>query len=84
MPDPELAKEASGACQVLVDALMAQQKEGLVCPDDPLQLARFIWALVHGIAMLAIDGRLRHQGADAEDVARFAIDRVRSGISAVA
>ena len=84
LPDPELAKEASGAFQVLVDAIVAQQKEGLVRRDDPLQLARFIWALVHGIAMLAIDGRLHHQGADAEALARFAVDRVRSGISAVA
>ena len=66
--DPELGKEASGAFQVLVDALVAQQQSGLVRRDDPLQLAQFIWSLVHGIAMLAIDGRLKPQNADVEEV----------------
>src|SRR5919106_1538347 len=61
--DPELAQEASGAFQVLVDALATLQHSGVVRGDDLLQLARFIWALVHGIAMLAIDGELEHQGA---------------------
>ena len=46
--------------------------------DDPLQLARFIWALVHGIAMLAIDGLLGAE-ADPETFARFAIASVRTG-----
>jgi AcrR family transcriptional regulator len=82
--DPELSEEAAGAFQVLVDALVAQQQGGLVRQDDPLQLARFIWALVHGIAMLAIDGRLRHQNADPDELTRYAVDRVRTGISALA
>ena len=81
-PDPELAREASGAFQVLVDALVAQQEAGLVRMDDPLQLARLIWALVHGIAMLAIDGHLQHGEADAESLSAFAIERIRTGISA--
>ena len=80
--DPELSKEASGAFQALVDALIAQQEVGLVRRDDPLQLATFIWALVHGVAMLAIDGRLRHQKADSEELTRYAVDRVRTGIAA--
>jgi AcrR family transcriptional regulator len=82
-PDPELAKEASGAFQVLVDAIVTLQKERFVRPDDPLQLAYFIWALVHGIAMLAVDGHLSHQGADAQVIARFAVERVVLGIGAV-
>ena len=80
-PDPELAEEAAGAFQVLVDSLVAQQQAGLVRKDDPLQLARFIWALVHGIAMLAIDGHFQHEGADAETLSAFAVDRVRTGIA---
>jgi AcrR family transcriptional regulator len=83
-PDPALAEEASGAFQVLVDALVAQQQAGLVRKDDPLQLARFIWALVHGIAMLAIDGHFQHEGADVEALSAFAVERVRTGIAAVA
>jgi hypothetical protein len=48
--------------------------------DEPSQLARFIWAIVHGVAMLAIDGQLQRQDADAEDLIRYAADRIRSGI----
>jgi AcrR family transcriptional regulator len=80
--DPELAAEAAGAFQALVDAIVARQQAGEVRADDPLPLARYIWALVHGIAMLAIDGQLQHQGAAADDVARFALERLRSGIEA--
>ena len=47
-------------------------------PDDPQQLARFVWALVHGVAMLIIDGLLG--GADADTFARFASRSVRTGV----
>ena len=80
-PDPELSEEAGNAFQVLVDAIVAQQQTGLMRPDDPLQLARFIWSLVHGIAMLAIDGHLQHQHAEAEALSAFAFERVRSGVA---
>src|SRR6185436_4320310 len=54
--DPELVQEAEGAFQALVEALVAQQREGLARRDDPVMLARFVWSVVHGIAMLTIDG----------------------------
>ena len=78
--DPGLREEGGAAFQVLVDALVAQQQTGLVRGDEPSQLARFIWAIVHGVAMLAIDGQLQRQDADAEDLIRYAADRIRSGI----
>ena len=53
--DAELVQEAAAAFQVLVDSLVEQQQAGLVRKDDPLMLARFVWSLVHGISMLAID-----------------------------
>ena len=56
--DPELVQEAEGAFQALVDALVAQQREGLARRDDPVLLARFVWSVVHGVAMLTIDGQL--------------------------
>ena len=56
--DPELVREGSGAFQALVDAIVSLQKEGLMRPDDPVLSARSIWALVHGVAMLIIDGQL--------------------------
>jgi AcrR family transcriptional regulator len=80
--DPALAHEAGGAFQALVDAIVELQRSGAVRGDDALQLARFIWSVVHGVAMLAIDGQLERQGANVGEVARFAIERVRTGIAA--
>jgi AcrR family transcriptional regulator len=81
--DPQLAQEASGAFQVLVDAIIAQQRQGLVRQDDPQQLAQFIWAVVHGVAMLVIDGQLKDK-PQAEEVARYAMERIHNGIAATA
>ena len=78
--DDEFVKEATSAFQVLVDALVEQQRAGLVRQDDPLLLARMIWALVHGIAMLVIDGQLRGADEKGEVLNRYAIDRIRDAI----
>jgi AcrR family transcriptional regulator len=80
--DAEFVQEAQAAFQVLVDALIEQQAAGMVRRDDPLLLARFIWSVVHGIAMLVIDGQLR--GADDRGGAleHYAMDRIRAAISA--
>jgi len=81
--DPELQADAAAAFSVLVDALVALQRAGVVRRDDPRHLAEFIWAIVHGIAMLAIDGQL---GADAEvsrapdTLVRLALRRMHTGI----
>jgi len=79
--DTALKQEAAGAFQALVDAIVALQQQGLMRADDPLQLARFIWALVHGIAMLVIDGQSHGPAIDPEALTRFAVRRVHDGIS---
>ena len=80
--DEGFMHEAQGAFQVLVDALVAQQKTGLVRRgDDPQLLARFVWSVVHGIAMLAIDGQLPDD-ARGEALNAFATARIRQAISA--
>lgn len=76
-PQSDLAREGAGAFHVLVNAIVSQQQLGRVRPDNPLQLAQYIWATVHGIAMLAIDGQLKQP---AEEAIRFANQRLRSGI----
>jgi AcrR family transcriptional regulator len=77
--DDALVAEAAGAFQVLVDSLIEQQRRGLIRHEDPVSLGRFIWALVHGIAMLAIDGQLGDDGAAAA-LADFAVTHVYPGI----
>jgi AcrR family transcriptional regulator len=79
--DADFVAEATAAFQVLVDSLVEQQQAGLVRRDDPVILARMIWALVHGIAMLAIDGQLRGDDPDGAALNRYAIARIRGAIS---
>ena len=79
--DTELIEEGARAFLALLNALIAQQQQGLVRQDEPEQLAHFIWSLVHGIAMLAIDGAFR-KGTDVEALTRFALERSRTGIAA--
>jgi AcrR family transcriptional regulator len=77
----ELATEGEGAFQALVDALTALQKAGLVRGDDTVTMASFVWSVVHGVAMLGIDGQLR-KAVGVEGLTRYAIERLWSGIRA--
>jgi AcrR family transcriptional regulator len=79
--DTELTEEGTGAFQALVAALVEQQALGLVRREDPQTQANFVWALVHGIAMLAIDGSFTHQGADIPALTRYAVARMQTGIA---
>jgi AcrR family transcriptional regulator len=80
--DPELIEEAKAAFQALVDALVEQQREGHVRADDPLMLARFVWSVTHGVAMLVIDGQLRESDESGTVLTRYAADRIRAAIAA--
>ena len=80
--DPDLAVEGAAAFQTLVDAIVWQQREGMLRDDDPQQLARYIWSIVHGISMLALDDRLRSSRDEVDDLVRFAVERIRGGIDA--
>ena len=68
--------------QVRVDALVDQQKASLIRHDDPLLMARFVWAVVHGVVMLAIDGQLQPEDGKAEALNRYGIERLRTAIAA--
>jgi AcrR family transcriptional regulator len=80
--EPELETEAAGAFQALVDALAALQRDAAVRGDDTLTVARFVWAVVHGVAMLGIDGQLRGPDGPAsiEELLGYALERLRTGI----
>ena len=79
--EPELAAEAAGAFRALVDALAALQRDAVVRGDDAVLVARFVWAVVHGVAMLGIDGQLREPGG-VEQLMRYALERLLTGIVA--
>ena len=81
--DPELESEGPAAFQVLVDAIVTLQKRGEIVADHPLHVARFVWATVHGVAMLAINGLLMCADEQAViAVTRYAALRLGSGIGA--
>lgn len=80
--DAELTAAGTAAFMALVDALVEQQGQGLVKKDDPQTQATFVWAVVHGIAMLAMAGNLEERGRDLGALVRYALERLRTGISA--
>ena len=67
---------------MLVDALVDQQNAGLIRRDDPVLMGRFVWAVVHGISMLVIDGQLR-EADQRELLEQYAIERLRGTLAAV-
>jgi len=80
--DAELADEGTGAFQVLVDALTELQQQDLARRDDTQQMALFVWSTVHGVAMLAIDGRLGQEPAAVDGLTHYTTHRVRAAITA--
>ena len=78
--DPELRAEAEGAFQALVDALAALQRDAVIRAEDTVTMANFVWAVVHGVSMLSIDGQLREPGS-LEALMRYALERLRTGIA---
>jgi AcrR family transcriptional regulator len=78
--DEEFIGEAKAAFQVLVDALIDQQRNGVIRADDPVLAARFVWALVHGISLLVMDGQLREAG-QREELEQYAVERIRASLA---
>ena len=77
--DDHFVTEAKAAFQVLVDALVEQQNAGGIRRDDPVLMARFLWALVHGTAMLVIDGQLP-EAAQREALEQYSAERSYASI----
>jgi hypothetical protein len=77
----ELADEGPRAFQTLVGAITELQQAGVARRDDPQQLAMFVWATVHGVAMLAIDGRLGSEAAAVDHLARYTTERLLAAIA---
>ena len=55
---PSLADASRQAFMVLVNVIAEGQKAGVMRSGEPTQLAISAWALVHGLAMLLLDGQL--------------------------
>jgi AcrR family transcriptional regulator len=77
--DDHFISEARSAFQVLVDALVEQQNAGDIRRDDPVLMARFVWAVVHGTAMLFINGQLPER-AQREALEPYLAERIYASI----
>jgi AcrR family transcriptional regulator len=82
--DPELYRDGSASFAVLTNALVSLQNAGLVRRDDPVLLAQYVWGIVHGIAMLAINGQLGSvsESERLDALTDLALRRVLTGIEA--
>ena len=78
---PGIGGRSSGRIPGLVDALATLQRDGIMRAEATVTMARFVWAVVHGVAMLGIDGQLPERGS-VEELMRYAFDRLRTGIGA--
>ena len=75
----ELIDEGGGAFHVLVDALTDLQQQSRARSDNPEQMGLFVWAAVHGVAMLAIDGRLGDAAA-IDALTNYTVERIEAAI----
>jgi AcrR family transcriptional regulator len=77
---PEGGDESTDAFRVLVEAIVAEQAAGRVRDDEPMPLALYIWSVVHGVAMLGLDGMLPPD-LDGNALAPFVVERLHTGIA---
>ncbi len=81
-PMPKYASlQAAGgqAFEVLLDTIISGQATGHFRPGNPLELALVAWSLVHGLAMLVIDGHL-DLNFDIPALATFSGDILLNGL----
>ena len=78
---PQLAEVSDKAFDVLLDVIKAGQEAKTFNSEDPQQLARTCWSLVHGVSMLAIDNQLMISDSDAVlELAKIATQTMSQGI----
>ena len=72
---PEWAAAGEHAFRTLVDLVQGSMDQGCLRPGDPRQLALLAWSMVHGVAKLAITGRLPYSSkTEILKFAEFVID----------
>jgi AcrR family transcriptional regulator len=55
-----------------VNEIATAQRQGLIAPGDPQELALLAWSTAHGLAVLMIDGLVQWVGLDASEPERLA------------
>jgi AcrR family transcriptional regulator len=80
--DAALAADASAAFEVLLGAIATLERAGAIpAAADRPALGRYVWASVHGVAMLSIDGQLGPDPAAADALTALTLDRITAAIA---
>ena len=80
---PTLTRAQDGVYAFLRGGIARTQELGLVRPGDPGAMAFTCWALLHGLVMLLLDGRVTKAGTlTAEEMVIDATNLLMSGMSA--
>lgn len=81
---PAVREAGLRAYKVLVDTIVEGQREGVIRPGSPEELALGQWAIVHGVASLHLDGRMLEERArergGATGLARLVSEQIRMGL----
>ncbi len=81
-PYPSLNRAASDSFAVLVSVIAEGQIRGEIRGGKPQELARVAWSMVHGLAMLLIDGHLeRSPQTLVETIAQQATRMLSEGLA---
>jgi AcrR family transcriptional regulator len=76
---PELAAAAQEVHETLVKQIVEGQRQGAVAPGDPDELSFAAWSMVHGCAILLIDGQASRRSPAASIDAT--VDRLHPGLA---
>ncbi|OKH21054.1 TetR family transcriptional regulator [Hydrococcus rivularis NIES-593] len=80
---PALSEAATTAFMVLVNVIVEGQKAGAFRAENPKGLAWVAWSLVHGLAMLLVDGQLQvPENSTVETLASFTTQMLTEGLQA--
>ena len=76
---PSLQAAAQAIHDFLVESIAEGQRTGAIVRGDPLELAFAAWSLVHGCAVLLIDGR--GMGRNPADLIERVVRRLHTGLA---
>ena len=79
---PNDAELKSSGFYVIVDAVSAWGKVEQIALEDPVQIATYLWAMVHGLSSLTLHNHIDRfvPGADVKDMLRSTTETFLSGL----
>jgi AcrR family transcriptional regulator len=80
---PDLVRHSQQAFGILVETVSSEQQAGRLKAGEPLELARILWSLVHGIATLGMAGPLKLNSEQIDGFTRTAARTMLDGLAPV-